>query len=354
MKIGIVGLPNVGKTTIFNALTRSHAPSDNYPFCTIDPNMGTVLVPDQRLDRIAAIVRPQTVIPTHVEFLDVAGLVEGASRGQGLGNQFLGHIRETQLIAQVVRCFSDDDVAYGLPAIDPARELAIVSTELLLADLEVVEKAMKKSARDERKAGLLSRIHDALSRGKALRDSALSDGDRASLREFGLLSLKPLVVVANIGEKQNEIERAWVEAIGREARGMGAECITVCGAVEQELAELTADEAAEFLKEMKLSEMALPRFIRLCYRLLGLISFFTVEGDIVQAWAVQRGTTAPRAAGRIHTDMERGFIRAEVISFDELDRVGDMAAVRERGLLRIEGREYVVRDGDVIRFRFSV
>ncbi|MCX6354770.1 MAG: redox-regulated ATPase YchF [Candidatus Aureabacteria bacterium] len=353
MDVGIIGLPNVGKTTIFNTLAGAHAPSENYPFCTIEPNKAIVAVPERRLDRLAALITHQKIIPAHVEFLDVAGLVEGASRGEGCGNRFLSHIRETEVIAQVVRSFSGEGVAYPFPQINPKKELGVVATELLLADLEVAERALKKAPCEDEKTHLLSTFRDALAGGKALRELSISDGERSCVKEFGFLSLKPLIIVANIGEAQSERERRWVEEREGEAARLGVESISICGAVEQELSALSEEEAAEFLRELNLPERALPRFIQKCYRLLRLVTFFTIEGGIVQAWAVPEGTTAPRAAGYIHTDMEHGFIKAEVIAFDDMDRCGDLSVARAQGLLRIEGKEYLVRDGDVIRYRFA-
>lgn len=353
MKIGIVGLPNVGKTTIFNALTRSHASSENYPFCTITPNIGAVDVPDHRLDRLVELIRPEKVIPAHVEFLDVAGLVEGASRGEGLGNQFLSNIRESRAIAQVVRCFSDDEVAYNLPLIEPVKELEIVATELLLSDLQVVERALRKKRGERKLTELLLRFREALARGRALREANLSREEMALVKEFQFLSLKPLIVVANIGEEQTGLAEGWLREVRRSAGGMGAEIVMICGKLEEELAELPDDEAAAFLEELNLSGRPLPRFIRSCYSLLGLIIFFTIEGGILQAWPVAEGTVAPRAAGCIHSDMERGFIKAEVITFENLERIRTIGEVRVKGLLRVEGKDYVVKDGDVIRFRFG-
>lgn len=353
MNIGIVGLPNVGKTTIFNALVHAHAPNENYPFCTIEPNKGSVAVPDSRLTRLAELVKPQKVIPAHVDFIDVAGLVEGASRGQGLGNQFLGHVRVSEVIAQVVRCFIGDDVACQLPGIDPKEEIGIVATELLLADLQAAERALRKLSSDEKKTHILSRVRDALSRGEALRGAGLSAEEEGLLKEFGFLSLKPLIIIANTGERHTNIEKRWGDEVSRVAKGMGADSIAICAAVEVALAELADEEAAEFLKEMNMTERVLPRFIRKCYELLNLITFFTLESGIVQAWAVRQGTAAPQAAGRIHSDMEKGFVKAEVVAFKDLERLGAMSDARAKGLLRIEGRDYVVRDGDVVRFRFA-
>lgn len=353
MNVGIVGLPNVGKTTIFNALTSAHAPSENYPFCTVEPNRGSAAVPDARLERLAEIVHPRKTIPSRIEFLDVPGLIEGASRGQGLGNQFLSHIREAKALAQVVRCFGGEDVAYVLPDLCPSSEIEIVGTELLLADFQLVERAAAKASRDDKTARLLMRMREALACGSPMRSISLSEDERCLLKEYGLLTLKPLIVVANIGERGSEAGRRWEEEAREAADRAGAPFLAICGAIEQELAGLAPGEAAEFLREMELPGGALPRFVKACYDLLGVITFFTVEHEILQAWAVPRGTAASSAAGRIHTDMEHGFVKAEVISFEDLDRAGEMAAARAGGLLRVEGRDYVVSDGDVIRFRFS-
>ncbi len=353
MKVGIVGLPNVGKTTIFNTLTHAHAACECYPFCTIEPNIGSVSVPDRRLQRLVELFKPEKIIPAQVQFLDVAGLVEGASHGEGLGNQFLGHIRETQAIAQVVRCFQGNDVAYQGSTIDPVKELEIVATELLLADLQVVEKAIKKRGREKRQAELLESFHKAIAKGTPLRRLELTTEDLSLVNEFQFLTLKPTIVIANVGDGQSETERAWVEEVYRAAEALDAETVKISGKIEQELTELAPADAAVFLKEMNLEEEALPRFIRKCYRLLGLITFFTVESGIVQAWAIPTGSTAPEAAAQIHTDMSEGFIKAEVIAFEDLDRVGSVGEARGEGILKIEGRNYVVEDGDVIRFRFT-
>jgi GTP-binding protein YchF len=353
MKVGIVGLPNVGKTTIFNTLTRAHAASENYPFCTIEPNVGAVSVPDTRHQKLAALMQPERTIAAKVEFLDVAGLVEGSSHGEGCGNQFLNHIRETQAIAQVVRCFHDEDVAYQGTVIKPAKEIEVVSTELLLADLQSAEKALEKKNRDRKQADLLRRFQEALAKGTPLRELGLLAEELSFVKEFQFLTLKPVIFIANVGEGQSETEQGWVEEVNRTAAVMGAESVKICGKLERELAELSESEAAEFLKELGLQEEALPRFIRKCYGLLGLISFFTVENNIVQAWAIADGAMAPDAAGKIHSDMAEGFIKAEVVPLSDLENAGSMGEARAKGLLRIEGKDYVVQDGDVVRFRFA-
>ncbi|MDD5557198.1 MAG: redox-regulated ATPase YchF [bacterium] len=353
MKIGIVGLPNVGKTTVFNALTNAHAPSENYPFCTIDPNRGAVAVPDARLARLAAVTRPSRVIPAHVEFIDVAGLVEGASRGEGLGNRFLSHVREAHAVAQVVRCFEEGAVACGAGGIDPAHEIGVVAAEFAQADLQILERAGRRSAPDRARERAVGAMRAALAAGRPLRDAGLDASARACAAEFGLLTLKPLIVVANVGEARSEEERRLVGRAEAAAAAAGARCLEVCGKLEAELADLPPGEAAELAREMGLRAGALPRLIAACEELLGLITFFTLEGGIVQARAVPAGTTAPRAAGRVHSDMERGFVRAEVIAFEDLDRFAGWEAARAAGAVRIEGSGYAVRDGDVVRFRFA-
>jgi len=355
---GIVGLPNVGKSTLFNALTQAHATSANYPFCTIDPNVGVVPVPDPRLERLTEIYRPKSTVATQMRFVDIAGLVAGASRGEGLGNQFLAHIRELDAIVEVVRLFADDNVTHVDGRLDPAADVATIDTELMLADLETVGRRLEKLSRQAKgdrallpEVAYLEGVEAALSDGKR---PAPPEGDKehAWLAECRLLTTKPIVYVANVDESQLADPEAALAPL-RAAVGY-TEVIPVCAAVEAELAELDPEERGELLEAYNLTEPGLARLIRAGYHLLGLITFLTGGPDEVKAWTVPAGTPAPVAAGTIHSDIERGFIRAEVMSYADLDRLGSEQAVKEAGLLRLEGRDYVVQDGDVIYFRFNV
>jgi hypothetical protein len=361
IKCGIVGLPNVGKSTLFNALTAAEIPAENYPFCTIDPNVGVVNVPDPRLDALAAIAKPEKILPTIVEFVDIAGLVKGASQGEGLGNQFLAHIRETHAIAHLVRCFDDDDITHVAGRIDPLDDIETIETELLLADLESVQKSLdraERSAKTNEKAAvmrrdLLRRVAAALGQGQPARTIEASDAEQPIMRELNLITAKPVVYIANVAEDalhDNPLV-APVEALAAER---GAEVVVISAAIEAELAQLEGEEQAEFLQSLGLEEPGLNRVIRSAYRLLGLKTFFTAGPKEVRAWTVRRAATAPEAAGAIHTDFQRGFIRAEVIGYDAYIARGGEHGAREAGELRLEGKTYVVREGDVIHFRFNV
>ncbi|RAL23397.1 redox-regulated ATPase YchF [Thermoflavimicrobium daqui] len=361
---GIVGLPNVGKSTLFNAITQAGAESANYPFCTIDPNVGVVDVPDERLDRLAEIVNPQRIIPTSVQFVDIAGLVKGASQGEGLGNKFLSHIREVDAIIHVVRCFEDENITHVAGKVDPASDIETINLELVLADLESVEKRLERVAR-QKKSGdkaaiqeheLLTRLQEVLAEGSPARSLDLSDEEKLIIKSLNLLTLKKMLYAANVGEAEvaDPEQNPYVQIVKQIAAKEGADVVTVSAQVEAEIAELDAEERKAFLAELGLETSGLDRLINAAYRLLGLITYFTAGEKEVRAWTIREGTKAPQAAGVIHTDFERGFIRAEVISYTDLIRVGSLAHAREKGLLRLEGKDYVVQDGDIITFRFNV
>jgi ribosome-binding ATPase len=361
IKCGIVGLPNVGKSTLFNALTAAEIPAENYPFCTIDPNVGVVTVPDPKLDAIAAIVKPEKVVPTVVEFVDIAGLVEGASQGQGLGNQFLAHIRETHAIAHLVRCFENDDIVHVAGKINPLHDIEIIDTELMLADLDTVQKMFQRAeraAKNNEKTAVarrdaLQKLLTALENGKPARTVQLDEREAEELRDVHLITAKPVMYVANVAEDASD-DNPLVAPVRKLAAEQGAEVVVISAALEAEIARLPESERGEFLSSMGLTEPGLNRVIRSAYRLLGLKTFYTAGPKECRAWTVRRDATAPQAAGAIHTDFERGFIRAEIIGYDQfIARRGEQGA-REAGELRLEGKTYVVQEGDVIHFRFNV
>jgi len=360
-KCGIVGLPNVGKSTLFNALTNAEIQAENYPFCTIEPNVGIVPMPDPRLDALADIVSPEKVIPTTMEFVDIAGLVEGASKGEGLGNQFLANIRETDAIAQVVRCFDNDDIIHVANKIDPASDIEVINTELALADMESVDKALMKAQKTAKtgdkeakaKVALLEKVKAGLDEGTMVRNMGLSEDDLASLKELFLLTIKPTMYIANVNDDGFE-NNPYLDAVTAIAEAEGAQVVSVCGSIEADLISLDEEERKEFLDEMGLTEPGLNRVIRTGYALLGLQTYFTAGVKEVRAWTVAIGATAPQAAGVIHTDFEKGFIRAEVTAYDDFVEYKGEAGAKEAGKLRVEGKEYIVQDGDVMHFRFNV
>ncbi len=360
-KCGIVGLPNVGKSTLFNALTKATIAAENYPFCTIDPNVGIVPVADPRQDRIAEIVKPERVVPTTMQFVDIAGLVAGASKGEGLGNKFLANIRETDAIVQVVRCFENDDVVHVAGKVDPLADIEVINTELALADLESVEKALDKATRmaktgDKKilaRKALLEQVREHLDQGFPVRSMGLSEEEQAELYDLHLLTIKKVLYIANVSEEGFE-DNPYLDVVREHAASEGASVVPVCAAIEMELVALDEEEKAEYLQELGLEEPGLNRVVWAGYELLGLQTYFTAGEKEVRAWTIPVGATAPQAAGVIHTDFERGFIRAEVISYDDFIAFGGEQGAKEAGKLRLEGKEYVVQDGDVIHFRFNV
>ena len=365
MKLGIVGLPNVGKSTLFNAITNAGAQAANYPFCTIEPNVGVVAVPDRRLDALAEMYHPKKVTPAVIEFVDIAGLVRGASKGEGLGNRFLSHIRETDATVHVVRCFESGDVVHVEGSVDPIRDIDTVNLELILSDIELVErridrtsKALKGDKKLLSEIDFLKRLLAHLEAGECARTIELKgEGEAAVLAEMPLLSAKPVIYAANVGDDElfNGAENNDnFKKVAERAAAEGAGVIAVCASAEQEIASLEPAEREEFLRELGVEESGLSKLIRESYRLLGLISFLTAGEPEVRAWTIKNGTKAPQAAGKIHSDIERGFIRAEIITFEELMACGSIAAAKEKGLVRSEGKEYIMKDGDVTLFRFNV
>jgi len=358
---GIVGLPNVGKSTLFNALTKSGIDAENFPFCTIEPNVGIVPMPDPRLDKLAEIVKPQKVLPTTMEFVDIAGLVAGASKGEGLGNKFLANIRETEAIAHVVRCFDNDNVIHVANQVDPEADIEIINMELALADLDTVERAIQRLVRvakgGDKEAiatkAILERIQPHLAEGQPLRSFGLDDDDTNQLKGFGFLTLKPTMYIANVNDDGFE-DNPYLDTVRRIAAAEDAVVVPVCNQIEAEIAELEDEERAMFLDELGMEEPGLDRVIRAGYALLGLQTYFTAGVKEVRAWTVKVGATAPEAAGVIHTDFQKGFIRAEVIAYDDFVSLGGEQGAKDAGKWRLEGKEYIVKDGDVIHFRFNV
>lgn len=365
MKLGIVGLPNVGKSTLFNAITKAGAEAANYPFCTIEPNVGVVAVPDERLDRLAEMYNPEKVTPTTIEFVDIAGLVRGASQGEGLGNKFLSHIREVDAIVHVVRCFENGNITHVDGSIDPVRDIETINLELIFADMESVERRIERT-RKMTKSGekkyqielaLLERIYENLEKNIPVRSMEFDEEEREYVKQLFLLTSKPVIYAANIsegdvGKEPNSIPlvKKLMDYVAQEK----AEVLVICANLEEEIAQLEPEEKQAFLEELGMKESGLDRLVKACYKLLGLISFLTAGPKEVRAWTIVKGTKAPQAAGKIHSDFERGFIRAEVIHFDTLMEVGSYTAAKEKGLVRSEGKEYEVQDGDVILFRFNV